>query len=59
MRLAHGQVRWSWQIVPTILPEMLQDKNADKAKRVMAAMLKTKKLDVAALRSAYEGRSEV
>jgi predicted 3-demethylubiquinone-9 3-methyltransferase (glyoxalase superfamily) len=48
----------SWQIVPTILPEMLQDKNPDKAKRVMAAMLKMKKLDVAALRSAYEGRSE-
>lgn len=47
----------SWQIVPTILPEMLRDKDPAKAKRVMAVMLKMKKLDIAALKSAYEGRS--
>ena len=47
----------SWQVVPTILPEMLQDRNPEKAKRVMAAMLKMKKLDVATLKKAYEGGS--
>ncbi|PYN39289.1 MAG: hypothetical protein DME00_36920, partial [Candidatus Rokuibacteriota bacterium] len=34
----------SWQVVPTVLSEMLQDKDAQKAKRVMAAMLKMKKI---------------
>lgn len=47
----------SWQVVPTILPEMLQDRDPERAKRVMAAMLKMKKLDVAALKKAYEGGS--
>jgi len=47
----------SWQVVPTILPEMLQDRDPEKAKRVMAAMLKMTKLDVAALKKAYEGGS--
>ena len=47
----------SWQIVPTVLPEMLRDKDPAKAKRVMAAMLKMKKIDIAALKSAYEGRA--
>jgi hypothetical protein len=36
---------------------MLRDENADKSRRVMAAMLKMKKLDIAALENAYEGRS--
>ena len=45
----------SWQIVPTILPEMLQDKDPEKTKRVMAAMLKMVKLDINALKQAYEG----
>jgi predicted 3-demethylubiquinone-9 3-methyltransferase (glyoxalase superfamily) len=45
----------SWQIVPTILPEMLQDKDPEKAKRVMAAMLKMTKIDIATLRRAYDG----
>jgi predicted 3-demethylubiquinone-9 3-methyltransferase (glyoxalase superfamily) len=44
----------SWQIVPTILPEMLQDKDAEKAKRVMQAMLKMVKLDIKLLKQAYE-----
>ncbi len=44
----------SWQIVPTALGEMLQDKDAEKSKRVMRAMLQMKKLDIAALRRAYE-----
>ena len=46
----------SWQVVPTALLEMLQDKDPEKSKRTMAAMLKMKKLDVDALKKAYEGR---
>jgi hypothetical protein len=34
MRLAERQIRVSWQIVPVVLAEMLQDKNADKSERV-------------------------
>jgi predicted 3-demethylubiquinone-9 3-methyltransferase (glyoxalase superfamily) len=44
----------SWQIVPTILGEMLQDKDAEKSERVMKAMLKMKKMDVETLRQAYQ-----
>ena len=46
----------SWQIVPIALEEMLDDKDAGKAQRVMAAMLKMSKLDIAGLQQAYEGR---
>jgi predicted 3-demethylubiquinone-9 3-methyltransferase (glyoxalase superfamily) len=46
----------SWQIVPTVLPEMLQDKDPERSKRVMAAMLKMVKIDIAALKRAYDGR---
>jgi predicted 3-demethylubiquinone-9 3-methyltransferase (glyoxalase superfamily) len=44
----------SWQIVPKILPELLQDKDRAKANRVMQAMLKMVKLDIAELKKAYE-----
>jgi predicted 3-demethylubiquinone-9 3-methyltransferase (glyoxalase superfamily) len=44
----------SWQIVPTILGEMLQDENAEKSERVMKAMLQMKKIDIKALREAYQ-----
>lgn len=44
----------SWQIVPTILPEMLQDDDAEKTKRVMQAMLRMVKLDIKALKQAYD-----
>jgi predicted 3-demethylubiquinone-9 3-methyltransferase (glyoxalase superfamily) len=43
----------SWQIVPSILGDMLQDKDAAKSKRVMEAMLKMDKLDIARLKQAY------
>ena len=43
----------SWQIVPTILDELMQDKNAEKSKRVMEAMLKMDKLDIKKLKEAY------
>jgi predicted 3-demethylubiquinone-9 3-methyltransferase (glyoxalase superfamily) len=44
----------SWQIVPTVLGEMLQDKNAEKTERVMKALLEMKKLDIKTLKQAYE-----
>jgi len=44
----------SWQIVPTILGEMLQDKNAEKSERVMKAMLQMKKIEIAGLEQAYQ-----
>ncbi|MGH9435997.1 MAG: VOC family protein [Terriglobia bacterium] len=43
----------SWQIVPTVLGEMVQDKDAGKSKRVMEAMLKMKKIDINGLKQAY------
>jgi predicted 3-demethylubiquinone-9 3-methyltransferase (glyoxalase superfamily) len=45
----------SWQVVPTVLGEMMQDKDAEKANRAMKAMLQMKKLDIATLKQAYEG----
>jgi len=46
----------SWQVVPDVLIEMLQSKDPEKSKRAMAAMLKMRKLDIAALQQAYDGR---
>jgi predicted 3-demethylubiquinone-9 3-methyltransferase (glyoxalase superfamily) len=46
----------SWQVVPTVLGEMMQDKDAEKANRAMKAMLQMKKLDIATLKQAYEGK---
>jgi predicted 3-demethylubiquinone-9 3-methyltransferase (glyoxalase superfamily) len=43
----------SWQIVPRALMEMLKDKDADKAARVMQAMFTMSKIDVARLQQAY------
>ena len=59
MRWLKDKFGLSWQVVPTVLSEMLQDKDAQKAKRVMAAMLKMKKIDIAELRRAYEARSNL
>jgi predicted 3-demethylubiquinone-9 3-methyltransferase (glyoxalase superfamily) len=47
----------SWQIVPRVLGEMLGDKDPARAGRVMQAMLQMKKIDIAGLRRAYEGRA--
>ena len=44
----------SWQVNPTILGELLSGPDAKKAKRVMEAMLKMKKIDIAALKAAAE-----
>ncbi|PYM61467.1 MAG: hypothetical protein DME11_23045 [Candidatus Rokuibacteriota bacterium] len=43
----------SWQVVPTVLGEMLQDKDPGKSRRVMAAMLKMKKINIEALKKAH------
>jgi len=43
----------SWQIVPPVLGEMLNDKDAEKSKRVMEAMLQMDKIDIETLRRAY------
>jgi predicted 3-demethylubiquinone-9 3-methyltransferase (glyoxalase superfamily) len=45
----------SWQVVPTALGDMLQDKDSKKSERVMKVMLKMKKLDLEKLEQAYEG----
>ena len=45
----------SWQIVPNVLGEMLQDKDLKKSERVMKAMLQMKKIDIQGLRKAYAG----
>jgi predicted 3-demethylubiquinone-9 3-methyltransferase (glyoxalase superfamily) len=46
----------SWQIVPAALGQMLGDKDPAKSKRVMEAMLQMRKIDIARLQQAYEGR---
>jgi predicted 3-demethylubiquinone-9 3-methyltransferase (glyoxalase superfamily) len=46
----------SWQIVPTVLIDMLQDKDAERSQRVMKAMLQMKKIDIARLEEAYRQR---
>ncbi len=58
-----GQCGWlkdkyglSWQVVPTVLGELLSDKDAVKSQRVMKAMLQMKKMDIKTLKQAYEQR---
>jgi predicted 3-demethylubiquinone-9 3-methyltransferase (glyoxalase superfamily) len=43
----------SWQIIPSALGEMLQDKDPEKAQRVMQTMLQMHKIDIKALKEAY------
>ena len=58
-----GQCGWlkdkfglSWQIIPSVLLKMMADKDAEKSKRVMEAMLQMSKIDINKLRQAYEQR---
>jgi predicted 3-demethylubiquinone-9 3-methyltransferase (glyoxalase superfamily) len=44
----------SWQIIPTMLSKLLQDKDPEKSKRVMQAMLQMDKIDIGKLRQASE-----
>ena len=46
----------SWQIIPSALGRMLQDKDPEKSTRVMKAMLQMKKFDIEGLTRAYENR---
>ena len=46
----------SWQIIPRVLGEMLSDKDPEKAKRAMEAMLQMKKIEIDGLKRAYHGR---
>src|SRR5437763_8383001 len=43
----------SWQITPTVLIEMLHDKDPEKSERVMKAMLQMQKIDINKLKAAY------
>jgi predicted 3-demethylubiquinone-9 3-methyltransferase (glyoxalase superfamily) len=47
----------SWQVNPSILGKLLIDKDAKKARRVMEAMLRMRKIDIAALKAAAEAKS--
>jgi len=44
----------SWQIVPTVLGKMMQDKDPKKSEKVMKAMLQMDKIDIKTLKQAYE-----
>src|ERR1700738_1866307 len=44
----------SWQIIPSVLGKLLQDKDAGKAKSVMNAMLQMNKIDIKGLQQAYD-----
>ena len=44
----------SWQIIPSVLGKLLQDKDPEKAKSVMMAMLKMNKIEIKILKEAYE-----
>jgi predicted 3-demethylubiquinone-9 3-methyltransferase (glyoxalase superfamily) len=45
----------SWQVIPSVLGKMLQDKDAQKSTRAMKAMLQMDKLDIKGLKQAYDG----
>lgn len=44
----------SWQIVPTVLSELMQDSDPQKARRVTEALMAMKKLEIAGLQQAYD-----
>ncbi|CAN5246963.1 VOC family protein [soil metagenome] len=45
----------SWQVVPTIVPEMIDSPESPKSQRAMTALLEMKKIDIEALKRAYAG----
>lgn len=56
-----GQCGWlkdkyglSWQVVPSVLGELLADKDGEKSSRVMKAMLQMKKIEIKTLQQAYD-----
>jgi predicted 3-demethylubiquinone-9 3-methyltransferase (glyoxalase superfamily) len=46
----------SWQVIPTVLPEMINDPDSENSQRAMTAMLQMKKIDINELKRAYEGQ---
>jgi predicted 3-demethylubiquinone-9 3-methyltransferase (glyoxalase superfamily) len=44
----------SWQVVPTLVGDLMQDKDAEKTKRVMQAIMQMNKLEIAGLKRAYD-----
>jgi predicted 3-demethylubiquinone-9 3-methyltransferase (glyoxalase superfamily) len=46
----------SWQVVPTVLIDMLHDNDSEKSERVMNAMLQMTKIDIGKLKAAYKGK---
>jgi predicted 3-demethylubiquinone-9 3-methyltransferase (glyoxalase superfamily) len=44
----------SWQVIPSVLGKMLHDKDPEKAKKVMKAMLQMNKIDIQTLKQAYD-----
>lgn len=46
----------SWQVIPTVLGQMLNDPDHAKSQRVMEAMLQMKKIDIEGLKKAYDGQ---
>jgi len=46
----------SWQVTPTVLIDMLHDKDPEKAERVMKAMLQMQKIEILKLKAAYDGK---
>ena len=46
----------AWQIVPTIMGELMSAKDPEKSKRVMQALMKMVKLDIETLQNAYDGK---
>ena len=46
----------SWQVVPSLLPDLFKDAASPGAQRAMQAMLQMKKLDAAKLKAAYDGK---
>jgi predicted 3-demethylubiquinone-9 3-methyltransferase (glyoxalase superfamily) len=46
----------SWQVTPSVLIDMLHDKDSEKAERVMKAMLQMQKIDIEKLKAAYRGK---
>jgi predicted 3-demethylubiquinone-9 3-methyltransferase (glyoxalase superfamily) len=46
----------SWQIIPSALGKILGDKDPEKSKKVMEAMLQMDKIDIKRLQEAYQGK---
>ncbi len=46
----------TWQVMPSILPRLMSDKDPEKVRRVVAAMMPMQKLDIRRLQDAHAGR---